>query len=145
MSSSIVLHGSRHFVYQPNCNSFKKDEKQIEQIYNLFQSLQDGLESQTKNLDESYCGFLLSPRCEVFCYWHGPFNGSSMQWYKRPHRSYTASEYVWYNTTPQAHIGQLLNVVCSLEWIPKLRVCENMVSIPSLNLAVLWPTLTKHY
>ena len=27
--------------------------------------------------------FLLSPRCEVFCYWHGPFNGSSMQWYKR--------------------------------------------------------------
>ena len=23
----------------------------------MFQSLQDGLESQTKNLDESYCGF----------------------------------------------------------------------------------------
>ena len=60
---------------------FKKDEKK--QIYNLFRSSQDGLESQTKNLDESYCGFLLSPRCEVFCYWHGPFNGSSMQWYKR--------------------------------------------------------------
>ena len=56
LNNKAVL-GSRHFVYQPNCNSFKKDEKQIEQIYNLFQSLQDGLESQTKNLDESYCGF----------------------------------------------------------------------------------------